>query len=231
MAYRLRGTAETNAVAIVQEYSRSLRGSGEFVEGDTVLFDNVFGNLRYTHDSLREAAQNQVLTDPPPLESTIANDNSAVEERAAIEAVLSAQLLAAVSEHPSAEGLEELFASQLYASYRGHDAREILRRARAELLDGSQGEPFAKAASPMVLTPLGQAANMTGLSANSVRKLMTFLRTVTTDLALEGLFVELMRTAGAFPEQTNRTFAKLAAGSLKRSYMTTNDLGPLCARW
>jgi helicase len=205
--------------------------AGEFVEGDTVIFDNVFGNLKYTHDSLRWSAQTRVLTDPPALESTIANDNLPSEEREAVRAVISSQFIAAIPENPKVVALEEHFASHLYARYRGRDAIQILRQARAGLLDDSEGEPFARAASPMQLTALGRAANLTGLSAQSVRRLMSFLVTLPDGLELDDLVVRLACTAGVFPEQNNVTFAKLAAGTLKRSYFVATDLKALCAQW
>jgi helicase len=205
--------------------------SGEFVEGDTVLFDNVFGNQKYTHDSLRTAAQTQVLTDPPPLESTITNNNFSHEERASVNATVSSQLIAAIDDHPDVEEVEKLFAEHLYATYRGTSAMEVLKKARAELLDDSQGEPLALAASPMRLTELGRAANRTGLSAQSVRKLAGFLRNLPGDLRLDTLAARLIRATGSFPEQSNQTLAKLAAGTLKRSYMGAADLGSLCAQW
>ena len=205
--------------------------AGEFVEGDTILFDNVFGNLKYTHDSLRQAAQARVLTDPPALESTIANDNLSQEEREAVRAIVSSQLIAAIREFPAVDAIEEQFSSQLYASYRGHDAIEIFKQARADILDDSAGEPFARAASPMQLTTLGRAANLTGLSTRSVRQLMKFLSTLPKGLDLDALAGRLTRTAGVFPEQSNMTLAKLAAGTLKRSYMSATDLNSLCAQW
>lgn len=205
--------------------------AGEFVEGDTILFDNVFGNLKYTHDSLRQAAQFQVLTDPPALESTIANDNLAIHDREAVRAIVSSQLLAAIPEHPGVDALEEYFSSHLYARYRGRDAFDIFRQAREGLLDDTNGEPFARAASPMQLTALGRAANMTGLSAQSVRHLMAFLVELPGGLELNQIAARLVQAIGDIPEQNNATLAKLAAGTLKRSYLSVTDISSLCLQW
>jgi helicase len=205
--------------------------AGEFVEGDTILFDNVFGNQKYTHDSLRPTAQARVLTDPLPLESTISNDNLSREEREAIRATVSSQLIAAVDELPDIEQLDEFFAAHLYASHRGLSSIDVFKQAQTDLLDDSDGEPFAVAASPMRLTALGQAANRTGLSAQSVRKLVGFLRNLRDDLSLDVLAARLLQATGDFPEQNNATLAKLAAGTLKRSYIGTPDLGTLCTQW
>jgi helicase len=205
--------------------------AGEFVEGDTVLFDNVLGNLKYTHDSLRTHAQVQVLTEPPVLESAISNDNLSQEDRESVKAIISSQLIAAIQEHPTVDRIEEHFSSQLYATFRGRNSTEVFRQLRATLLDDRDGEPFARAASPMQLTALGRAANFTGLSAQSVRQLIKFISTVQEDQEFEELAAKLALTTGVFPEQNNVTLSKLANGTLKRSYLAASDLSILCSKW
>src|ERR1700744_5764792 len=130
--------------------------AGEFTEGDTIIFDNVLGSLRYTHQSVRQRWQRTLFADPAALQSAIANDNLSDGERKRVEAVIASQLLAAIPEHPECERLDDLLAGALYASRTGaHETtRSVLLRARRELLDTSAGEPFAEAASPMKLTDL-----------------------------------------------------------------------------
>jgi len=205
--------------------------AGEYVEGDTILFDNVLGNLRFTHDSLRQGAQDRVLGDPPPLESTIANDNLPAGERDAVYAVMSSQMMAAVPEHPEMDELASHFAAHLYSKFTGHDPELMLQKVRADLLNDSNGEPFARAASPLKLTPLGAAANVAGLSASSARRLLSFLQGIEGPQDLNTLTHRLTQVTGTFPEQYNITFSKLASGNAKRSFLTMDDWPTLSACW
>ncbi|MCQ1571732.1 DEAD/DEAH box helicase [Neorhizobium galegae] len=205
--------------------------AGEFVEGDTVIFDNLLGALRYTHEAVRGEAQSQLLTAPPPLTSTIGNDNLPQHEREAIKATISSQLMAVIPEHPSVDNIDQHFAISSYAHFTGGDASSALREARNELLDSSRGEPFALAASPMWLTPKGLAANATGLSAATVNELVAFLARLPAQLNIDMLSLELIRTVGFLPEQGNLTLSELAAGTLKRSYLDLNEWADLSSKW
>ncbi|MGR9449292.1 DEAD/DEAH box helicase [Rhizobium leguminosarum] len=205
--------------------------AGEFVEGDTVIFDNVLGSLKYTREDLREAAQNELLNAPPALKSTIGNNDLSPQERQAVDAVVSSQLLATIPEHPNIDRIEEHFAAALYSRFRHQDPYTSCRKARLELLDDRNGEPFARAASPMWLTEKGVAANMTGLSASSASLLLDFLSRLRPNLDVDHLSSELISTAGIISEQGNNTLAGLSAGTLKRSYMQLSDWKTLSAQW
>jgi len=205
--------------------------AGEFVEGDTILFDNVFGLSRFTHDSSRRDAQRTIFADPSALESAIANDNLSTEEKSSVNAVISTQLLAAILEHPASENIDELFASNTYAAITKKSAAKAFKKAREELLDESEGEPFARAASPIKLTSLGQAANQTGLSASSCRSLLRFLSEVQQADDVIALSENALNASASFPEQNNFTLLKLFDGSLKRSYLSRSDIPVLLRQW
>jgi helicase len=108
--------------------------AGEFVEGDTIIFDNALGNLRFTRDTMRRAAQASIVFDPLPLVSSIANDNYLVDERREIKSVLSSQLLASIPEHPTVLNVDQALAEHLYSRYSGTAANDVLLEARKELL-------------------------------------------------------------------------------------------------
>lgn len=205
--------------------------AGEFVEGDTVIFDNLLGALRYTHEAVRGEAQSQLLTAPPPLTSTIGNDNFPQHEREAIKAAISSQLMAVIPEHPLVDNIDQLFAKSSYAHFVGGNALAALHEARQELLDSSQGAPFALAASPMWLTPKGLAANATGLSASTVNELVDFLARLPAQIDVDAMSLELIRSVGFLPEQGNLTLAELAAGTLKRSYLDLSEWAELSRKW
>ncbi|GAA0596504.1 DEAD/DEAH box helicase [Paenochrobactrum glaciei] len=205
--------------------------AGEFVEGDTIIFDNLLGALRYTHEAVRGEAQTQLLAAPQPLMSTIGNDNLPPHEREAIKATISSQLMAVIPEHPMVDNIDQHFARSTYAHFIGKDASSALLDARRELLDSSQSEPFARAASPMWLTPKGIAANATGLSAATVNELVTFLASLPAQMDIDLLSLELIKTVGFLPEQGNLTLAELAAGTLKKSYLDINEWSELSLKW
>ena len=205
--------------------------AGEFVEGDTVIFDNVLGNMRFTRDTMRPAAQESILSDPLPLVSSIANDNYSGDERREIKSVISSQLLASIPEHPTVLNVDQALADHLYSRYSGTAANDVLLEARNELLDSSYGEPFAKAASPMYLTGLGKSANQTGLSAGSCRVILSYLSEMTDSKSIEELSADIIELCGDLPEQGNKILEKLATGSLKRAYMDASDIRTMCAAW
>ena len=205
--------------------------AGEFVEGDTVIFDNVLGNLRYTRDTMRAAAQTSIIADPQPLTSAIANDNQLLDERRVIEAVLSSQLLATIPEHPTVSDVDQILANNLYAAFTNKRVNDLLKTARAEVLDDKYGEPFARAASPMVLTTLGRSANATGLSARSCRVVISYLVSMKTERAVENLSADLIAVCGSLPEQASRMLEKIGDGTIKRSFISSTDIPTLCSAW
>lgn len=205
--------------------------AGEFVEGDTILFDNVFGNPKFTHDSSRARAQRTLFADPPVLESSIANDNLSHNEKVAAEALLSAQFIAAIPENPTNDMLAESFAANTYAAQRERSVNLVMQKIRDEILSEEDGEPFAKAASPIRLTALGMAACRTGLSAKSCRDLLKFLSRLAEIEPIEELASQLIVATAHFPEQSNVVLTKLVGGSLKRAYVAKSDLPKMAEQW
>lgn len=203
--------------------------AGEFVEGDTIVYDNVLGSLAFTGDGVRRRAQAQLLGDPPPLGSA-ANDNGDDLAKAAVEAALSSQLMASIPENPEIDGLDQVLANATYAGSRGLAPTALLARVREDLLDTRYGEPFAKAASPMWLTPLGEAANRTGFSTRSVRSMLAFLAEVKTDEP-HRLAALILNRFGAIPEQGNYLLRNIALEVRTQFYVKGEDMEYLATNW
>ena len=207
--------------------------AGEFTEGDTIIFDNVLGSLRYTHQGVRQRWQATLFADPPPLESVIANDNLPDEDRRRIEAVVASQLLAAIPENSDCEDLYDVFASALYASYRGANARvrSMVQRIQLDLMDTSSGEPFAVAASPVRLTELGMKANLTGLSPGTCRALLTFCRSDLPGRTWGAICSALLLAMAGCPEQQNSNLTAMGERKQKQFFVGSADLQFLIDGW
>lgn len=203
--------------------------AGAFVEGDTVVYENVLGNSVYTNNSARKGALATLLSDPPPLASA-ANDNVDPATLEAIEAALSTQLMASIPENPTLDPLDQIFAQTTYAAVRGSAPTAMLARIRAELLDDSVGAPFAMAASPMWLTPLGQAANKAGFGTRTARLMLAYLsRVEETDPAK--LAAEVLLQFGAVSEQSNYLLRAIALGTRTQFYVKADDMETLAHAW
>lgn len=203
--------------------------AGAFVEGDTVVYENVLGNLTYTAEGVRGHALATLLSDPPALVSA-ANDNVDATAREAIEATLSAQLIASIPENRTVDQLDQVFAATTYAAAQGTPPAAMMARIRAELLDDQFGEPLARAASPMYLTPLGEAANRTGFSAKTVRLMLAFLAEVQPAEPQE-LAAQILLYFGTISEQSNYLLKAIAAGDRTQFYVKAADMELLATRW
>ncbi len=206
--------------------------AGEFTEGDTIIFDNVLGEARFTDERNRRKSQRTIFGDPPPLQSVIANDNLSAEDRQSVKAILSSQLMASIPENPATDHVENALSRSLYANFHGQNADWLLAELRAELLSDADGEPFAKAASPMWLTPLGQAANHTGFGPGTCRQMLSFLRTVEAEVAPAKLAAALLVEFGVCAEQTNHLLHEVALRrSSSRFFVKATDLEGLAQGW
>lgn len=202
--------------------------AGSFTEGDTIIFDNMLGDLKYTQQLSRRDYQNTLFSDPPELQSAIANHELPKDDQSAINAALSSQLLAAIPENPSDQFVEKTFADQLYAAFNGRSPGKLLTAIREELLSTKEGEPFAVTASPMKLTPLGEAANRTGFSPNTCRRIVRFLETSEFSASWIPRFLVAL---GDCPEQSNPALRDIASGNTTRFYVKRDDIEILNIGW
>jgi helicase len=206
--------------------------AGEFTQGDTIIFDNVLGDLAYTGDPRRRRqAQAGLFSEPLPLQSVIANDYLPEETKLAVRAVVGSQLLASIPENPDVDALEEAWGGATYAACRGSNPAGMLRELRAELLSTRHGDPFAQAASPMSLTPLGMAANHSGFGPRTCRQLLHHLSDIDTTASVELLASELLIAFGACDEQSNYLLRDIALKRRTQLYVKAEDLAAIARAW
>lgn len=148
---------------------------------------------------------------------------------------LASQFLAAIPEHPNADDLVGPFAQQTFWAHRLGDDTLVRRRLRAivgELLDETHGA-LAVAASPLHLTPFGQAANITGFSPQSCRRIADFLQQprVVGDGSLADLGSALLRALGTLPEQTHQNLRKVLLRKSSPVAVKPDDFVPVLNSW
>ena len=206
--------------------------AGVFTEGDTILVDNPLGKTRFTAEGNRHRVQEEVMSRPAFLSSALVDSRGDPEEHEAVEAVMAGQFLAAVAENPDEENLATKFGSSLFAAKLDAPTRYVAMTGRfaAELLDDDEGA-FATAASPLRLTALGKAANLSGLSPATCRQILRFLRTVDVSAPFHDMAASLLVEAACSPEQQNSSLRKIAMGTRARSCIKRVDLSDVVRQW
>ncbi|MGO7374766.1 DEAD/DEAH box helicase [Rhizobium ruizarguesonis] len=205
--------------------------AGEFTEGDTILFDNVLGKLSFTSNQTRRQHQTTLFADPPPVASIFANDNLKPETRRAVTAVVASQLLASIPENPEIDDLEVQWAANTYAAQYSTSSQSLLSAARAELLSDAHGEPFARAASPMQLTPLGEAANRSGFGPATCRAILTFVERQDQHLSPSDFAADVIDALGTCDEQENGILRDIANRKNTTFFFKASDVGKVASSW
>lgn len=209
--------------------------AGYHTEGETIVFDNPVGDIRLTGPQVRRSNQRNVflLESPPPLLSVA--ERTEVADSPALSATLGSQFMAAIPENPTTDDLAAAFAGSSFLAARGADITPILSVCRAvegDLLDARRGA-FATAASPLALTPLGTAANATGLSPQSCRVLLDELRRIGPSAAVgPELASTLLIDLAGLPELSNDALRKkLMRVPRARHPVAPEDLDPFFDGW
>ena len=208
--------------------------AGQFTEGDTIIFDNPVGNAQLTSPARRPILQQQIFfSDSQPL---LASAISRLDSHTAI-ATIGSQLLAAISENPRAEDLAPSFISHSFA-HQTENARLAAERisvAFREILDESDGQPLAVAASPVQLTPFGVAANSGGLSPATARKLRKTLGEFSHIGSSRDDFIKisvaLLKALSDVTEQGNLDLKKAVANPKSRPAVRVDELDLVFDLW
>jgi helicase len=204
--------------------------AGRFTEGDIVIFDNPLGPVRYTGGAYRSDVQRaSFLSDSAPV---LRSALEVASEDGELTAALGSQILAAIPENPHQEGLADAFAYRTLLGT-GDDsgpARHLVGTVIASLLDEGQGA-LARAASPLVLTDLGAAANRTGFSPESVRRMVRVMSSMGEPASLANAAASLLLALGDVPEQGDRQLRKMARGMKPRFAIGPLDLEWLLEAW
>ena len=208
--------------------------AGQFTEGDTIIFDNPVGNPQLTSPARRPELHDRIFfSDEQPL---LASAISKLDHHTAV-ATVGSQLLAAISENPDAEDLMSSFISHGFAS-KTENAGLVADRisvAFQGILDESDGQPLAVAASPVQLTPFGVAANNGGLSPETARKLRKTLGEISHFGSSRGDFVNisvaLLKALSDAAEQTNSDLRKAVANPKSRPAVRLEELASAIELW
>jgi helicase len=205
-------------------------------EGDTIIFDNPVGDPLYTNPYNRQGTQLGLYVNPvrENLRSAMATVIPGSGEYYACLGELSSQFLAAVPENPDDEDLVATFAANLYSSLEpgvSNRVRGHLDATRASILDRSR-EALATAASPLILTPFGQAALCTGFSPDSCRLILECLRDDEPETTPDRLGHHLLLTLGTLPEQYHNKLSKILGGKKNHQFQVkVEDLPSLLKMW
>ena len=208
--------------------------AGQFTEGDTVIFDNPVGDAQLTSPARRPNLQKDIFfaESQPVLSSAIGR----LDRRVSI-ATVGSQLLAAIGENPDVEDLASSFRIHSFAHQTdGADsAAQRIDLAYQEILDEADGQPLAIAASPVQLTPFGEAANRGGLSPGTARNLRSALGEITergssrTDLV--AISVTLLKSLAGVPEQGNPDLRKAVANPKSLPVVRLDELELVLDLW
>ena len=103
----------------------------EFTEGDTIVFDNPLGEVKYTYPPRRADVQHNIFLAEQPEELTSAlevlTETSITTHVEPLIAGLASQFMAAIPENPNADNLVDPFAKRTFWAHRlGNDA--LIRR-------------------------------------------------------------------------------------------------------
>lgn len=202
--------------------------AGAFSEGDTILFENLMGppskNLRKSNIARMEA----VMFSSAPLASTLGAEwaSTAPSVQQHLEATFSSQLLACIDEHPEADDVVSDLVAASYAGATDGEAniRRVLNASVEEILDGAQvGGPLAVRNSPIRLTEFGQAANLSGFSPRTCRRMVEFLSADAFEVGAP-LFTKLLSDFNDIPEQSNDVLRKIFSGMNHKNVLTARNL-------
>lgn len=209
--------------------------AGAFTEGDTILFENSGGPIEAFRNGQMEARLNTVMFGSAPIEST-AGDRYPIlpeEERASIRSVFSSQLLASIQENPGEDDIVGLLSSATYAvrdSLAG-SIRELLHESLQGLLDSTRaGGALAVMNSPVRLTPVGQAANLSGFSPDSARKMVEYLADPSPRPEGIELLEQLLFVFSDLDEQQNYLWKKVVNQPQQRHPLKPGDMQVVLAK-
>ena len=209
--------------------------AGQFTEGDTVVFDNPVGDPQLTSPARRPILQEDIFfaESQPVLTSAI----DRIDRKVSI-AALGSQLLAAIGENPHVEDLALSFRKHSFA-HQTDDAGFGRATDNFWHTKGSSirtdGQPLAMAASPVQLTPFGQAANLGGLSPGTARRLRSALGEITEQGSsradLVAISVSLLKSLAGVPEQRNPDLRRAVANASSRPVVRLDELELVLDLW
>jgi len=202
--------------------------AGAFSEGDTVLFENLLGPPSTEKTKVNRSRLERIMFSSEPLDSTVGRHwaDATDQVKQSVSAALGSQLLACIGEHPTANNLVDEMVNASYAAQcgAGEELRSILGASLQGILDATaEGGAFAVANSPVRLTELGIAANRSGFSPDSCRKMLQFLNAGNFAEA-EVLYANLLREFSEISEQSSFILRKVCGPTVHKFPLKATDL-------
>jgi helicase len=194
----------------------------------------MLGSFEFTAPGMRHRARSELLGDPAPLKSLLAEELVAgAEQSPEAEATLSSQFLAAIGENPNSDNLADDFASHMYGAFsdQSHGLKQRLRGVQHRLTDTSQPYVFAAAASPLRYTPLGISANQTGFSPGSCISIIETMKQISSNLNEIELIEFLLLKLSHLPEQQYTKWKEKIQNPRKRLMVAASDLNLVLQAW
>jgi helicase len=190
------------------------------------------GPSRFVDHQNRTGAILSMMEAPSEVSSALEEGEILPTELEARKRVLSSNFLAAIRENPDDERLDRSFADALFFRKlpTGETAEQVIFKISSDVLDGGE-MAFAIAASPIRLTPLGEAANSSRFSPESVRQIIRAMRVLQASTSFEDVCSELLHMLGALPEQQNADWTKAASTSSTRFVVKPADLAFVISMW
>ena len=208
--------------------------AGVYTEGDTIIFDNPVGPPEFTFSAARSGYQQNVFLRDEPEELQSVVELITGDGAEDLYAALSSQFTAAIPENPTDEDLATNFATHMYAETRpgGRELTQaLLSQMRTELLGRPGFAPLAVEQSPLRLTALGNAANATQFSPQSVYRLLAFLNEARPRWTLPHVAASVMRELGDVPEQVNADLRAQVARAKRGFPVHPDDYEVLVESW
>ena len=188
--------------------------AGAYAEGDTVIYENPLGPLRYTNERVRSQLVNQTYIAPTniALVSPVSKSLDSSNETPGLDvtqrnAALGSQYLAVIQENPNRENLAFEFAQGLLASHSTEPQKlqRLVQDIEEQLVTGSV--PLAQRHSPIALSAAGRASARTGLSPDTCQRLLGY--TVDAQVgSVEEVLASLLRAVETAPEARSSVLSK-----------------------
>lgn len=208
--------------------------AGVQTEGDTIIIDNPLGPRPFDDSFVREDLflTNYISDAPDELTSSLDSKENALEQD--VLASLAAQFLAAIPENPDTDDLASEFLQNTFFQQRNTQHSNVRKELSniVRLVADSQAEPFAIASSPLKLTELGRAANSSGFSPESCRRILKFLRSSPIPSEVCSAVSILMTEFADLPEQSNNDLKKaVKRASNNRFCVKKEDFEDVVRKW
>jgi helicase len=198
---------EPLAPLLVRNIAGRCGRAGRFTEGDVVIYDSPLGDRTFKVGEGRERMLRKTLFSEGDMGLSSAANSEFTSH--SVRGVIASQFLAAVVENPESEDLEGHFYSRLLAA-RNDESKRICQLIDAVSKEITSPEwSLASRNSPLAVTNLGRAVNLSGFSPSSSRSIAGAIENLPRNGTPVEIVALLLAELGDLPEQSNSKFRKL----------------------